>query len=576
MHQRKRPNFHRPLALLLALALCLTMAAPALAAENAIASSIQLSKTEGTVSATNSAGRSISLIKNLRLFSGYHVLTKADSYAWLNLDSAKLLKVDASSETEVRKSGKKLEVLLCSGNLFFNVTEPLDDDETLNIRTSTTLTGVRGTCGWVNVIDRRSTQVCILEGTVECVVSDAVSGESKSTTIRAGEVATFTVHPEEASALKGERCEIVTERCAVEDVPGYVLVELVEDEALCKDILDASGLDILADLSQNGDPAAEAQRRLEEEERENADRLASIAAQEQAQANNVESAPYTPSTPATPNPAAPNPAIPSDLTMVGTWGWKYDASTKTLYIGGSGAMNDYSVNRDIPWYAQYGQEIESVVIGEGITSIGENLFQGCSSLTSITIPPSVTSIGNRAFYYCSSLTSITIPNGVTRIGEAAFHGCSSLTSITIPSSVTSIGEAAFSRCSNLTSITIPSGVTSIGANTFDICTSLASVTMPDSVTSIGEAAFRNCSSLTSVTIPNRVIRIGISAFSGCSNLTSIAIPSSVAGINTYAFSDCTNLTDVYYSGSAEQWNAIYISSSGNLPLTSANIHYNSR
>ena len=67
MHQRKRPNFHRPLALLLALALCLTMAAPALAAENAIASSIQLSKTEGTVSATNSAGRSISLIKNLRL-----------------------------------------------------------------------------------------------------------------------------------------------------------------------------------------------------------------------------------------------------------------------------------------------------------------------------------------------------------------------------------------------------------------------------------------------------------------------------------------------------------------------------
>lgn len=153
MNQRKRPNFHKPLALLLALALWLTMAAPALAAENAIASSIQLSKTEGTVSATNSAGRSISLIKNLRLFSGYHVLTKADSYAWLNLDSAKLLKVDASSETEVRKSGKKLEVLLCSGNLFFNVTEPLDDDETLNIRTSTTLTGVRGTCGWVNVIE---------------------------------------------------------------------------------------------------------------------------------------------------------------------------------------------------------------------------------------------------------------------------------------------------------------------------------------------------------------------------------------------------------------------------------------
>lgn len=445
MNQRKRPNFHKPLALLLALALWLTMAAPALAAENAIASSIQLSKTEGTVSATNSAGRSISLIKNLRLFSGYHVLTKADSYAWLNLDSAKLLKVDASSETEVRKSGKKLEVLLCSGNLFFNVTEPLDDDETLNIRTSTTLTGVRGTCGWVNVIDRRSTQVCILEGTVECVVSDAVSGESKSTTIRAGEVATFTVHPEEASALEGERCEIVTERCAVEDVPGYVLVELVEDEALCKDILDASGLDILADLSQNGDPAAEAQRRLEEEERENANRLSSIAAQEQAQANNVESAPYTPSTPDI--PATPKPVIPSDLRMVGSWGWKYDENTKTLYIGGSGSISRYTPTSrynmvDPPWYSHH-NEIESIVIGDGITSIGSFAFYLCNQVTSVTLPNSLITIEGEAFSSCSKLTSITIPEGVTDILPYAFQGCSSLSSITIPTSVKSIGAGVF-------------------------------------------------------------------------------------------------------------------------------------
>ena len=435
MNQRKRPNFHKPLALLLALALWLTMAAPALAAENAIASSIQLSKTEGTVSATNSAGRSISLIKNLRLFSGYHVLTKAESYAWLNLDSAKLLKVDASSETEVRKSGKKLEVLLCSGNLFFNVTEPLDDDETLNIRTSTTLTGVRGTCGWVNVIDRRSTQVCILEGTVECVVSDAVSGESKSTTIRAGEVATFTVHPEEASALEGERCEIVTERCAVEDVPGYVLVELVEDEALCKDILDASGLDILADLSQNGDPAAEVQRRLEEEERENADRLASIAAQEQAQANNVESAPYTPS-----------------------WGWKYDASTKTLHIGGSGDMSHYNpiarppaTTLDPPWYDHH-QEIESIVIYEGITGIGRFAFYGCTNLTSVTIPEGVTSIGGLAFNHCTSLTSVTLPDSVTTLEGNVFEMCYSLKSVTIPANLTSIGYNAFRECNSLTDV----------------------------------------------------------------------------------------------------------------------------
>ena len=101
-----------------------------------------------------------------------------------------------------------------------------------------------------------------------------------------------------------------------------------------------------------------------------------------------------------------------------------------------------------------------------VTSIGEDAFFDCSSLTSITIPGSVTSIRNYAFTECSSLTSITIPSGVTSIGYSAFEDCSSLTSITIPSGVTSIGDYAFGYCSSLTSITIPSGVTSIGVRAF--------------------------------------------------------------------------------------------------------------
>jgi hypothetical protein len=164
-------------------------------------------------------------------------------------------------------------------------------------------------------------------------------------------------------------------------------------------------------------------------------------------------------------------------------------------------------------------------VPESVKKIESDAFRKCTSLTSVTIPSSVTSIGNNAFSECTSLTSVTIPSSVTSIGNNAFSGCTSLTGVTIPNSVTSIGNGAFLACTSLTGITIPNSVTSIGNNAFSGCKSLTSITIPNSVTSIGNNAFELCFSFTSVTIPSSVTSIGYGAFEWSSSLTAINVDS---------------------------------------------------
>ena len=252
--------------------------------------------------------------------------------------------------------------------------------------------------------------------------------------------------------------------------------------------------------------------------------------------------------------------------------WTLD-DNGSLTISGNGAMGDYSYNSPSPW----GTKIKTVIIEDGVTSIGKNAFYRCTGLTSVTIPDSVTSIGKYAFEDCTGLASVTIGNSVTSIGSGAFYNCKLLTSVTIPDSVTSIELRAFSHCSGLTSVTvaennpvydsrngcnaiietstnklifgcqntfIPDSVTSIGDEAFDGCTGLKSITIPDKVTSIGVAAFDSCTGLTSVTIPNSVTSIERYAFSGCKGLSAITIPDSVTYISYGAFYYCTSLTSI--------------------------------
>ena len=114
-----------------------------------------------------------------------------------------------------------------------------------------------------------------------------------------------------------------------------------------------------------------------------------------------------------------------------------------LTITGKGKMYDYSIVNKAPWSKS---DIKRIIIGDDVTTIGEDAFRDCSALTSVTIPNSVTTIGKSAFEGCRTLTSVTIPNSVTTIGVYAFFYCRELTSVTIPNSVTEIGDGAFTGC----------------------------------------------------------------------------------------------------------------------------------
>ena len=227
-----------------------------------------------------------------------------------------------------------------------------------------------------------------------------------------------------------------------------------------------------------------------------------------------------------------------------TWNLSNDG---TLTISGTGEIKTY------PWISER-DKIKKIVIKNGVTNIGDNVFSWCSSLTSVSIPNSVISIGKSAFTLCKSLTSINIPNSVKSIGEKTFAGCSSLTSISIPYSVTSISYDAFQNCPSIESIIVEknnpkydsrdncNAIIETGTNSLIIGCKVTVI--PNSVTSIGYGAFNNCSSLVSISIPNSVKSIGISAFSGCSSLTSIDIPNSVTSLEEFVFSSCTSLTTV--------------------------------
>ena len=270
-----------------------------------------------------------------------------------------------------------------------------------------------------------------------------------------------------------------------------------------------------------------------------------------------------------------------------------------LTISGTGPMSNYlkytahshfHADSEFDVLAPWGTDITSVIIEDGVTTIGDFAFYNCKQIESIEIPASVKIIGDSAFF-SAKLKTLVLPEGVEEIGDYAFCECTlESKDFHMPDSLAVIGDYAF-RYAYFGEIQIGSGVVDIGAGAF---TYNVVIDIPDSVQHIGNEAFKKtryyedaknwrmdalyigkwlikvkentdleffvvkrgtehiadyafekCKSLKDdIILPKSLKTIGVSAFAGCTNLEALDIPESVTRIDYGAFQFCSGLTEL--------------------------------
>ncbi len=264
-----------------------------------------------------------------------------------------------------------------------------------------------------------------------------------------------------------------------------------------------------------------------------------------------------------------------------------------LTISGTGDMYNFSYHYEplIPW-ADHIEEIKSVVIEDGATSIGNFAFSNAVNLTSVTLPDTLTLIGesafrsciqladvvwsenlaevkgfafmnctalpsadlgskieligNSAFYGCSGLEEVNLGESLLGIDTLAFGGCTSLTEISMPDTVEALGSDVFNGCTALTTVKLSEGLKNLPAYTFNECTSLVNVTMPEYLTTIGERCFYYCQSLESIDLPVSLIAMDNDAFGHCIKLHDIEFPMALSFVGYFAFNGCTSLGNLEF------------------------------
>ena len=242
-----------------------------------------------------------------------------------------------------------------------------------------------------------------------------------------------------------------------------------------------------------------------------------------------------------------------------TWTLDVDGN---FTVSGTGDM-EFST---CPWN-DYKDNIKTVTIEQGVTSIARGAFSSSPNLKKVTLADSVTSIGYAGFAGCSNLAEINLPDSITEIGEYAFTA-TALRNVTLPSNLRTVKSQLFSGCRSLEYVYIPDSVTVIEESVFSGSSvktvrlsgnisyipkgmfsnsDLESIELPSSIREIREGAFSSCH-LTKITLPEGVEVLGNEAFSHCDRLKSVILPNSLRYIGENSFRYTINLENINIPG----------------------------
>lgn len=226
-------------------------------------------------------------------------------------------------------------------------------------------------------------------------------------------------------------------------------------------------------------------------------------------------------------------------------------------------------------------EARSIILGNSVTSIGDNSFSQLKKLEKITFTGKTSDIGAFAFNNCLALKEVyiadiaswcetdfgneyanpmycakdvyingeplnvlEIPEGIAVIKKYAFYGAEKLSELKLPSTLRAIEKYSFKDCTALLSLSFGKAVTELGIYAFENCTALTDLKLGDGLNIIGAGCFKKCTGIIDLTLPDSVTDVGERVFEGCANLKSVHLSDSLKAVSKYMFYNCKALESV--------------------------------